>query len=469
MKSKKILRWMGLLLSLSLLFSLAALPAAALTPAYQITGAYLKSTYHKNLTALPRTRDKAFDTVAVAMTQIGYHEGNGSADLGGQNSSGYKNYTEYNRSLGTVDGTYGYAWCAAFVSWCLTQADAADAAGGQFVSCSLWLEKLKSIGQYSTRASGYQPSAGDLIFFRSSGAGRASDHVGIVRYISGGRVYTVEGNSSDKVSLNSYALTNTYIVGYGKPKYGEKRIPSPAFSYEDQAPGWYIVTHDFVNVRTGASTSFSKSGTLKHGDMVCMTKIQNGWGAFEENGKTRYISLEYADFVSPVTHRVKYDASGGEGAPATASYFSFEPRAVSETVPTREGYTFLGWQDAAGTAYQPGDKLSVATVTLTAIWEAIPVVEPPAEPLPEETPPADSEADAPAADDPTPEMQPEQGGTEDYLSPGGRDPAIETLPDGTDAVGNDMPFAAPDVAVSVLLGLSALGLGWYIWRKKRKT
>jgi hypothetical protein len=118
MKRTRLTRWIGFLLSLTL-FSLAALPAAALTPAYPITGSYLSSTYHENLLKLPRTGDRAFDTVAVALSQLDYHEGNSTADFDGENRNGSRNYTEYNYAFGQIGGTYGYAWCAAFASWCL--------------------------------------------------------------------------------------------------------------------------------------------------------------------------------------------------------------------------------------------------------------------------------------------------------------------------------------------------------------
>ena len=202
-----------------LLFSVTATPLAALTPTYTVSGTYKSSKYHKNLEAVTKTGDAAFDTVAAALSQLDYREGNSKADFNGENNSGSKNYTEYNRAMGTIGGSYSYAWCAAFVSWCLDVAGARDSAGGKFTSCTLWVDRLRELGLYSTRASGYTPKAGDLIFFRSAGVTRASDHVGLVRYVKNGRVYTVEGNSSNKVALHDYALTDTYIVGYGKPRY----------------------------------------------------------------------------------------------------------------------------------------------------------------------------------------------------------------------------------------------------------
>jgi hypothetical protein len=384
MKHTKHSRWIAFTIALLFLFT-AALPAAALTPAYPITGPYLSSTYYDNLRNLPRTGDKAFDAVAVALSQLDYHEGNSASDFDGENEGGTRNYTEYNHAFGQIGGTYGYAWCAAFVSWCLEEADAADSAGGLFASCTLWVERLRELGRYSTRASGYTPGEGDLIFFKSAGVSRASDHVGLVRYVKGGRVYTVEGNSSDQVSLRDYKLSDTYIVGYGRPQYRSAyQLPHTALECEDAVTGWYTVTNNFLNVRSGTSASAAKLGSLSKGDMVRIVGLHDGWGSFYYKNKLAYISLDYADFTAPLTYRVTYDAAGGTGAPAAHSYFSMEESFAGMSEPAREGYLFLGWQSGEK-LYAAGDRLPWGDVALTARWEAIPIEEPPtAEPPTEE-------------------------------------------------------------------------------------
>ena|GEM_PF-3115813 len=69
-----------------------------------------------------------------------------------------------------------------------------------------------------------------------------------------------------------------------------------------------------------------------------------------------------------------YDANGGSGAPSRqtgdSSYFT-----VSSTVPTRFGYTFLGWaksRTASSAAYEPLDRILVTSsiTTLYAVWKA---------------------------------------------------------------------------------------------------
>lgn len=359
--------------------ALTATPLAALTPTYTVTGAYKSSHYHKNLTAITKTGDKALDTVAAALSQLGYNEGNSTAQFSGTNKTGSKNYTEYNRFIGTIGGSYSYAWCAAFVSWCLDVAEAGGAAGGRFTSCTLWVEKLQTLGLYSTRASGYVPKTGDLVFFRSAGTARASDHVGLVRFVQNGRVFTVEGNASNRVSLQDYALKDTYIVGYGKPQYQAPPLTATPNEWEDTASGLYVITYDFVNVRDKAAATGAKQGTLAHGTLVEVKKAKDGWGEITYKDKTAYISLDYADFVTPVFYRVSYVANGGENTPPVTSYLSVSTATVTDVVPTLTGHVFSHWQDETGTAFTAGDILPQRNLTLTAVFT--PIVE---APLPEE-------------------------------------------------------------------------------------
>lgn len=361
----------------ALLIAAWTLPVvSALEPSYTPSASYRASTYYTNLKKLPVTGDLAFDTVSVALSQIGYHEGRGTTQLGGD-ASGAGNYTEYNLAFGKIGGSYAYAWCAAFVSWCLVQSGAKNSAGGLFASCTLWVDELRSIGQYRTRSSGYVPREGDLIFFRSAGTARASDHVGLVRYVKGGRVYTVEGNSSDEVSLRNYALQDTYIVGYGLPQYGTRENIDRVRA-EDNAAGVYAVTYDFLNVRAKASANAAKRGALDGGELVLVRSVKNGWGEIEYAGDIGYISLEYADFVAPFIHRVRYVSQGSEVL--VTRHFSTDTPRVATLAPAREGYDFLHWE-SEGAHYAANAALPVGDRTLEAVFEERIVLMPPEEEL----------------------------------------------------------------------------------------
>lgn len=82
--------------------------------------------------------------------------------------------------------------------------------------------------------------------------------------------------------------------------------------------------------------------------------------------------------LTPKNYTIQYDLNGGSDTiiPATIADQSKThgtATKLSETVPTREGYTFLGWgttADATAPSYQPGDMYSVdGDIELYAVWQ----------------------------------------------------------------------------------------------------
>ena len=73
------------------------------------------------------------------------------------------------------------------------------------------------------------------------------------------------------------------------------------------------------------------------------------------------------------TYAVSYNANGGSGAPSNQTKTHGTALTLSSTIPTRNGYDFLGWATSAtgSVAYQPGSTYtSNAALSLYAIWEA---------------------------------------------------------------------------------------------------
>lgn len=77
--------------------------------------------------------------------------------------------------------------------------------------CSASAQFFKDNGAWSST-----PQLGAVIFFFYAGA---INHQGVVVAVQGNTVVTVEGNSSDKVSKNSYPIYDARIAGYGIPKW----------------------------------------------------------------------------------------------------------------------------------------------------------------------------------------------------------------------------------------------------------
>ena len=86
----------------------------------------------------------------------------------------------------------------------------------KFSLCSAGMEWFESRGQFMDGS--YVPATGDLVFFDWENDGSV-DHVGIVESVVDGNIYTVEGNSGDKVARRSYPIGYGQIVGYGIPAY----------------------------------------------------------------------------------------------------------------------------------------------------------------------------------------------------------------------------------------------------------
>lgn len=125
-------------------------------------------------------------------------------------------------------GLDGQPWCAMFVSYTANEAgvlatkespkgengDILAPAVPKFASVRVGVEWYKTNARFESKTSGYEPKAGDIIFFTNKG----QNHVGIVTAIDTNTktVYTIEGNSSNAVAQRKYSLDNTVIVGYGK-------------------------------------------------------------------------------------------------------------------------------------------------------------------------------------------------------------------------------------------------------------
>lgn len=78
--------------------------------------------------------------------------------------------------------------------------------------------------------------------------------------------------------------------------------------------------------------------------------------------------------LMPKTYKIQYNLNGASGTAPTDQFKTHGlAEKLSTEVPTREGYTFLGWgttADATAPSYQPGDMYSVdGTITLYAVWE----------------------------------------------------------------------------------------------------
>ena len=177
--------------------------------------------------------------IALAKSQIGYHEKASNANLDDFTAnSGNANYTKYARDLDAIEGFYngkknGYAWCDMFVDWCFVKAY------GVVIGMQLLCQPMASAGAgcmysaqyYEKQGRFFQgtPQPGDQIFFDYGGG---INHTGIVIDVNKFAVITVEGNSNEQVQQSSYPHSSSIIAGYGRPNWEIDGVPETDFPDE---------------------------------------------------------------------------------------------------------------------------------------------------------------------------------------------------------------------------------------------
>ena len=366
------------------------LETGAISEPYRMTGGYKSGKYYKNLTSLSLSGDEARDVLAIAMSQVGYHEGDSNADMHGESVVGTHDFVEYNVLAGKYDNgqgnglSYGYYWCASFVNWCLRMAGVSENASGSEVSCLRWYSDCKDLGIFKSK-SGYIPSSGDIIFFRDEGSTVSSTHVGLVRYSDGQYVYTVEGNTSngseyssngEYVALKKHSISSKYIVGYATPKYNKNTTARTVdYSGNFLSCGDYISEKD-VSVYSDAAISVSTDTKIPAFSVFTVTEISDGALKVGYGGAEGYISPD-AVYVQLTTaeniYKISYIGEDGNIMFLPQYRRAGEQKSVYSNKPTKEGSGFVGWamDSNPNTKFDSGDKLPTADadITLVAVWD----------------------------------------------------------------------------------------------------
>ena len=112
-------------------------------PAYDFSDAYKESVWYENFSALELGDNDRNNVLRVAVSQIGYHEGDSTEEFHGRNTNGTGNFMEYGRLLVPNWNENSFDWCACFVNWCLNQAHF-DKASSE-ISCGNWITELKAM------------------------------------------------------------------------------------------------------------------------------------------------------------------------------------------------------------------------------------------------------------------------------------------------------------------------------------
>ena len=149
----------------------------------------------------------------------------------------------------------------------------------------------------------------------------------------------------------------------------------------------YTITYD-ANGGTGAPSSqkFEPGTTVSLSTVIPKREGYNflGWSTSKAATSASYSAgATYVDngdvdvtlyaVWQEKTYAVSYNANGGSSAPGSQTKEYFDNLVLTSSIPTRTGYTFLGWSTTSDgeVEYNPGDTYSKnEEVTLYAVWNA---------------------------------------------------------------------------------------------------
>lgn len=227
----------------------------------------------------------------------------------------------------------------------------------------------------------------------------SSSEVGSIGRTSGPLFYATN-MVFDSATLNT--LRNKTINGVTLTLVITQGMDAPALV------AWKYNSTSSGNTNSGAWARSNNAGTLSAGDASIATTANPSFAAGEVTTGTKTLSLkslpQYGLVAGPFSdsrngvwkissatlnvttnetdysYTLAYNANGGSGAPSsqagsntgTSPAYTFT---VSSTVPTKTGYTFLGWStssSATTASYTGGSSFTVTssgTTTLYAVWK----------------------------------------------------------------------------------------------------
>ena len=262
------------------------------------------------------------DLVTAAQMQVGYRESKDNYRIAEDGS--HKGYTRY----GAFAGDAYVDWDAAFVNFCMYYAGLMDTdIFPQETDAGEWYDAFVEADEnnieYLTAPEGYEPEAGDLIFFeREKEEEEPEQMMGIVSSYDEeeNTVTVIEGNSDNEVRENTYDIDDEQISAYLMITTLEESVKTDEPVTE--GTGLIFTTEDVEDASEWDTQYADVEWTGVWGaDLVTAAQMQIGYRESEDNyevaddgslkGYTRYGAFagdEYADWNAAFVNFCMYYA-----------------------------------------------------------------------------------------------------------------------------------------------------------------
>jgi uncharacterized repeat protein (TIGR02543 family) len=285
---------------------------------------------------------------------------------------------------------------------------------------------LSTVSTYSVVASGFSQATYDLVGWAATPTGGVSYAPGSTFMMPASDVtlyavwvrsnvlirYDANGGTGAPAAASA-AATSTYVIDPTEPTRTGFTFTGWAAAGNNPATGpfrtgsnasfqvpagtvtlvaqWTPITHTVTYNTNGGSTAptdptaygYQQVATVDGTIPTKLGYVFLGWNTAANGTGTSYTATNtvvmltsnvtlYAQWTAD-SYRLTYNANGGTGAPGFENRVFGTQNALSSTLPTRNGYTFTGWNIAAngtGTNYAAADAFTMpsANVTLYAQW-----------------------------------------------------------------------------------------------------
>ena len=298
-------------------------------------------------------------TVSIAWDQVSYWSR--ASKFYPSDKDDIASVAEAQKNRPASDFKYPGAWCAAFVSDCAIKAGVTSVIPYD-ATCETLLRKVKSAGGTEVN----EPQRGDLVFYWCTTYNRWC-HVAIMR----DSINTVQGNCGRKVSLIKYydyqdTAGRCYTTIFVRPNYRKTvQVEQSCDMYKQVAVEGAIHRQSPINTATIVGR-FAK-GKIIHVKAQKYNSRGNLWYKLDDNSW-----IYHERVTNPTVYKVKYDANGGSGVPATQTKSPGKALKLSAGVPTKKWNRFVAWNDTVNkSSFMPGDNYKYnRSTTMKAVWKS---------------------------------------------------------------------------------------------------
>lgn len=202
------------------------------------------------------------ELLAIAAREIGYHEGAGQRT-----------------KFGEWSGCNGQPWCMSFVQWVYHQAGAD--LPYRTASCGTLLRWYQ---QNQSECVVKEPVPGCIVIFDFPGTAYTTDHTGVFVKLDGGKITTIDGNTSNGSDANGgWVQQRTRALSYANPTYIAPR-ELKTDNGEDEDMKRYNTMEE---IRTGAPWAAETVKKLVRGGAI------QGYGDMDQDGFPSEMDLSY--------------------------------------------------------------------------------------------------------------------------------------------------------------------------------